>query len=310
MQALLTTLLPLIGIILLGAMIRYMDILKREEIEGFKRIIVKLILPLVLFSSFSHTELSVTTWLIALAMFAICLLLYLYGTLGAKWLRKIMPYDKSGAFMTGFEFGMMGVGLLAAIWGEAVLPLVMPVALGHELFIWFFYAPNLNRMPGDRIKWMTIVKEFVSTPTVVGISMGIAINALGIVQVLGGTTVGIVLFKMIGLLTPVVGPLILLYIGFNLQFSDLSIKETVVYSMLRWIGVGLAVAISIHVFQWIDPDLEPLFYAGMVGFLLLPPPFIIPLFVKDVRAKRFYTQLLLTNTLLSFIGYAVALLIL
>ncbi len=309
MKDLLITLLPLIAIMLLGFVSKLLKIIKEEDVHGFKNIIVKLILPGVLFSSFSHTDLSLTTWMLALFMFILCLLLYFYGDLIRRLLPKLTPYEKSGYFMTGFEFGMMGVGLLAVIWDESILPLVMPLALGHELFIWFFYAPNLNRKDGEKTDYLKIIKEFMTTPTVIGITLGILVNAIGFTSSFESSAIGQIIYKTISILTPAVGPMILLYIGFNLDFRSLKFMETLTYSLSRWIGVGIAIALGYAVFPFISKELIPLFYSGFLGFLMLPPPFIIPLFVKKQESKAFYTQLLLVNTLLSFVGYAVVLLL-
>ncbi len=307
MKDLLITLLPLMAIMLLGFMSKLLKIIKKEDIHGFKNIIVKLILPGVLFSSFSHTDLSITTWLLALFMFLLCMILYFYGYIIKKLLPRLFTYEKSGYFMTGFEFGMMGVGLLAAIWNESILPLVMPLALGHELFIWFFYAPNLNRSDLHKTDYWQIIKDFIKTPTVIGISLGIVINALGFTPIFETSSIGQIIYKTISILTPAVGPMILLYIGFNLDFGSLNFKETFVYSVFRWIGVGISIILGYAIFPLISKDLVPLFYSGFLGFLMLPPPFIIPLFVKKHESKAFYTQLLLVNTLLSFVGYAIIL---
>jgi predicted permease len=279
-------------------------------VQGFKGIIVKLILPFVLFSSFSHTELSTTTWLIALVSFVINFLLFFYGQICSKGLKKQLLYPNTEFFMTGFEFGMLGVGLLGAIWGVEVLPLVMPVALGHEMFIWFYYIPRLNHENGEKTNAKEFVKQFFTTPTVDGILLGLLVNIAGLTAMFEATLVGEVIYGMIGFLTPVAGPLILIYIGYNLKFKGLQVKETIIYSVLRWIGVGVAMFAGIVIFRLIDPNLSPLFYAGFVGFLLLPPPFIIPLVIKEEKTRAFYTQLLLINTLVSFVGYTIALLVL
>ena len=310
MRDLLVTLLPLIGIMLIGIIARVKHVLTDEEVQGFKGIIVKLILPFVLFSSFSHTELSVTTWLIALVSFVLNFLLYFYGIISSKVLKKKLPYDKVEFFMTGFEFGMLGVGLLGAIWGAEVLPLIMPIALGHEVFIWFYYIPQSNRDIGEKSTLKATLRQFITTPTVVGITLGILINAIGVVPTFEATLLGEILFGMVNFITPAVGPLILLYIGYNLQFKGMRVKEVVLYSALRWIGVGVAMILGVSIFKLIDPNLSPLFYAGFIGFLLLPPPFIITLVFKKQESKTFYTRLLLINTLISFVGYSIALLVL
>lgn len=310
MKDLIMTLVPLILIMVLGLVARKTQIVKEAEVQGFKAIIVRLILPGVLFASFSHTELSTTTWLIALVMFLLCLLLYFYGILSEKYFGTLRVHEKGGSFMTGFEFGMMGVGLLSAIWGSDVLPLVMPVALGHELFIWFFYAPSLGREKGVKVNWSGILKQFVTTPTIIGISLGILINALGITSVVEGSLVGGIVYRTIDFIMPAVGPMILLYIGYNMEFSGLPVKSAISFTILRWIGVAAAIAIGYVSFGLLSGDLPALFYTGFFGFMLLPPPFIIPLFVKGHEAKAFYTKLLLMNTLISFVGYGVVLLLL
>lgn len=312
MRELLMTLLPLLGIIGLGIFGRKFSILNEYGVNNFKDLIVKMILPGVLFASFSHTELGWKAMISALIMLVLCFLLYFYGQGMRKILDHYMPFERAGYFMTGFEFGMLGVGLLSAIWGVDVLPYVMPLALGHEIFIWFFYAPRLDDMDlrdGHRkkITWLGILKQFVRTPTAIGILAGVLVNVTGIVPWLETSLFGGIIYTVIDTMTPAVGPMILLYIGFSLKAKGLPPRDVIIYSMVRWVGVIIAVIAGVTLFKALPYELDALYYAAFVGFLILPPPYIIPLFVQNKKAKEFYTQLLLINTMISFIGYGLAL---
>ncbi|MDA3847227.1 MAG: hypothetical protein PF505_11900, partial [Vallitaleaceae bacterium] len=70
------------------------------------------------------------------------------------------------------------------------------------------------------------------------------------------------------------------------------------------LGLGFA---TITLIKWIVPTTTEFFTQAFFAFILLPPPFVLPLFIKkEAEAEMtFFSELLIYYTVMSFIGYIV-----
>ncbi len=87
---------------------------------------------------------------------------------------------------------------------------------------------------------------------------------------------------MIGSLTT---PLVAIVIGYQLEFRAGALKNplrTVATRLLIWIPFGLVLSLLL-MGHWLD--LDPVFQAAMMTMVILPPPFVIPLFIRDADAE-------------------------
>jgi hypothetical protein len=53
------------------------------------------------------------------------------------------------------------------------------------------------------------------------------------------------------------------------------------------------------------PDLDELFIQAFYAFILLPAPYILPLYIQKREEVDFFTQLLVYSTVTSFVGYGI-----
>lgn len=303
MTELLQRLLPILLLICLGIVGRETKLLNEEVVRGLKNIIVKIALPAILFTSFGQMDLEVNYLLLFLLIFLYCVVLYLLGEGLQKLLPKTFNRSYTGGYFTGFEFGMIGVGLFGAIWGMDQLPVIMLIGFGHELFIWFVYVPLISLKSKNSFSLGQTIKDFLKTPTIIAIILGVIFNVLKVYDGFGQTLIGGSIYATLGFLTPLTSPIILIVIGFSMTFKHLNIKEAVVYIGARWVAVlSLGIPLLL-VIQGLIPNLNPLFPQAFFAFILLPAPYILPLFIEDVDQAEFYSQLLVYSTVTSFIGY-------
>jgi len=200
---------------------------------------------------------------------------------------------------------MIGVGLFGAIWGIENLAVIMLIGFGHELFIWFLYVPLVTMKNEGQIQIGQTIKAFLKTPTIIGILLGVLFNIAGIYTLVGSSLIGGALYGTFDFLAPLTSPLILMIIGYSLSFKKLDYKEAAVYILSRWVfvlGLGLPLLWIIHT---LIPGLDPLFTTAYVAFILLPAPYILPLFIGDREESDFFSQLLVYSTVTSFVGYIV-----
>lgn len=305
MNEIIRRLLPILLLLLIGFFAKYKKVLSDSFIEELKSLIIKIALPAVLFDAFSTMTLQLSYLLLFILIFIYCFLLYLIGDGLHKLLPNIFRRFYTKGYMTGFEFGMIGVGLFSAIWGMDKLPIIMLIGFGHEIFIWFFYVQSVSRSTGQSVSIRDSLKHFLSMPTIIAIVLGVTANLLGIRPMMNDNVIGQSILAVIEFLKPLTSPLILIVIGYTMVFKRTNLREAVVYLLSRLVIVlGLGSLLLLVVMRLI-PGLDELFIQAFYAFILLPAPFILPLYIKDQEEGIFFTQILVYSTVVSFIGYGI-----
>lgn len=304
MLNLIEKLLPVILIIFLGIFLREKKIIHLDAVEGLKQLITKAALPAVFFLSFSRLSLQMDYIMILPLVFLMCLVLYITGT----WLQKLLPSaleeNFSPGFFTGFELGMVGIGLFTALWGDASLPIIMLIGLGHEIFIWFIYVPLLEHKSSEGFKLWKTAKSFASSPIILAILLGILMNVTGIYEKFADVFWMSSIIHMLTMLSQLTTPLILIVIGYLMVFRSIQAKKVLQYVLLRGSCVGILGGGTLLLIHSYTAALDPMFNRAFIFFLMLPPPYILPLFIKNNKEEaELFSQMLVYYTLISFTGY-------
>ncbi len=305
MGILLSKLLPIVFLLGIGFVTKQIKLFSEKFVDDLKTLIIKVVLPAVLFDAFATMTLQASSLIVVVLIFVYCCVLYGLGYLLPKVLPKLFDRKDTKGFMTGFEFGMIGIGLFGAIWGMDKLPVIVMIALGHEIFIWFFYAPSLSVQDGKGTGLLTTLGRFIKTPTIVGIILGLIVNFLGAYPLLETTVIGGSLLATIGFLKPLTSPLILIVIGYTMVFQGGHVKEISIYIITRLLlTLGLGVAVYYLICLSI-PGVNAQFTQAFFAFILLPAPYILPLYIENEEEAGFFTILLVYSTMVSFLGYAI-----
>jgi predicted permease len=297
--------LPIFLILLLGFFLKRKKIINNAIINGLKNIIVNAALPSILFISFLTMEIENSAILLFIGTFIFCLLLYGTGILFQK--TKVCNYPLSPFFFTGFEFGMVGVALFTSIFGTAQLFNILLIGLGHEFFIWFFYAPLLEAKNHGKIDPAGIVKSFFKSPIIIAILSAMFLNLTGIYNNISSNFIIEGVMTTLTMLSGLVTPLILLTVGANLQFRHISWKSAVHLISLRLIAVA-ALGTLLYMFTGrYVMDISKIMTYAFIIFFLLPPPFIIPVFLGPDYKKEseFYNGLLVVYTVVTLILFLI-----
>lgn len=305
MSELFVKLLPIFVLLVIGFFAKQKKLFSDSFIQGLKVLIINIALPAVLFDAFSTMTLQLSYLLLFVLIFIYCILLYGLGYGLHMLFPKIFKRLYTKGYMTGFEFGMIGVGLFGAIWGMDQLPVIMLIGFGHELFIWFFYAIVISRTTNKSFSLAETMGHFLKTPTIIAIVLGVVVNLTGVRQLMNENMVGQSLLAVIGFLKPLTSPLILIVIGYTMVFYRTHLREIVVYVLSRNVLVlGLGTLFLFAIKQFVH-GLEPLFTTAFYAFVLLPAPYILPLYIQDEEESAFFTQLLVYSTVVSFVGYGI-----
>lgn len=301
--------LPILFLLLLGYWFRRTGFLSPVLVEGLRQLVVNLALPAVLFLSFLNLDLQPAFILLSAVIFAICVALFLLG----RFLRpRVAPDHPYFPFlMTGFEYGMLGVSLFGSAYGLANIGYIAVVDLGHEIFIWFAFLPLLLLQRDGRQNPAELLRSFFTSPVVIAIIAGITCNLLGLAAALPAWPVSGALISVLELLANLTIPLILLIVGFGIQLDREGLSEAGRVVLLR-----LAILLPL---VWL---LNSVLLAGLLALsrpyqialftlFILPPPFIIPLFMDagDTVELRYVNNTLTLNTVVTIPLFALLLIL-
>lgn len=293
--------LPIFLILALGFLLKRKEILNSSIIEGLKKIIVNAALPSILFVSFLTMEIEKSALWLFIGTFIFCLLLYGTGLFFQK--TKICDYPLSPFFFTGFEFGMVGVALFTSIFGTSQLYNILLIGLGHEFFIWFVYAPLLESRNHGKIDPAAIIKSFLKSPIIIAILSAMFLNLTGLYSGISDNFMVTGLMTTLQMLSGLVTPLILLTVGANLQFDNISWKSAAHLISLRLLAVAVLGTVLYLFTGKFVMDISKIMTYAFIIFFLLPPPYIIPVFLgPDYRKEsEFYNGLLVVYTLVTLV---------
>lgn len=297
MELVVSKIIPLLLILLIGVVLQKSKDITDQVINGLKFVILKISLPAALFFAFGKANMELNYIVLFLLVFVYCCALYLVG----KALKPKLKYEYTATYFTGFEFGMLGVALFTSIWGIENLPLIALIALGHEIFIWFVYAPLLQYKSSNAISFTKSFVSFLKSPIIIAIIAGILVNVTGFYNNLEGTLLGNSIIETLDKLAAITVPLILIVVGYSLRLKSTnwsaSIKM-VVYRFLTVLVLGILVYWLITVTLG---EIDPLFFKAYFAFILLPPPYILPIMMKkDSDEILFFSNTIIIYTLWSF----------
>lgn len=297
--------LPIFLLIGLGIFIRRTRFLSDQTIDDLRKIVVNLALPAVLFISFLGIDLQPAYLLVFVALFVLCVGLLWFGHFLRARLKVEHPYFPF--LITGFEYGMLGVSLFGSAYGLENLGYIAVIDLGHELFIWFVFLAFLLMRRDGLQRPGQLIGAFFRSSVILGILAGILLNLLGLREWLYSSMITGGVMTTLDRLSALTIPLILMIIGYSIRIDRSAVRAAALV-----IGVRLALFLPLSVL------LNVVFIRGLLGLgwgfeaalftlLILPPPFIVPLYMPaDVPDERRYVNnVLMLHTVVSIAIFAI-----
>jgi hypothetical protein len=124
------------------------------------------------------------------------------------------------------------------------------------------------------------------TPPIIGISLGVLANLSGVYRLLQSWSLTIALLTTMGLLAGLTMPLVAIILGYELQIKPGSLGRplrTVALRLTTWVLLGLAMNTWL-IGGWLK--LDAAFQAAVMLLFVLPPAFVIPLYMRADQAKE------------------------
>jgi hypothetical protein len=190
------------------------------------------------------------------------------------------------SLMAGFEAGMIGYALYTAIFGAENLYRFAVVDLGQVLFVFFVLAPVVMRWASGQAPPISeTAAAFVKTPVIIAIVAGVAGSLLGLAEPLESNYITSAGLETLAMLAAVTTPAIAIVIGYSTSFSAGSLSDPV-----RTLAVRLPIwIVAAALFNWLILDmllgLDRLFQAAVMTMAVLPPPFVVPLYMARARGR-------------------------
>lgn len=282
LSSLVGSVLPVLLLLGLGMALRGTSLLNEGLVAGLKRIIVDLALPALLFKTFLTTKFAAEHVWVILTVVAICLVLLGLGEVFRR-ISRGSAYQR--LLFTGFELGMLGFALFTAVYGPARLPALGVLALGHELFIWFVFASLLRIEASQTVSVGATLGSLITSPVIIAILSGLVLNFLGLGGWLATAAIPAAFLGAMSYLAALIVPLVLLIVGYGTRLSRDGVRQALPLVVTRLVVVlGLALALNAWVIGGVL-GLDRSYQAALFTLMVMPPPFIVPLFVPGQRRR-------------------------
>ncbi len=296
--------LPILLLIALGSGIRRIRLLSETTVDELRKIVVYLALPAVLFTSFLNITLESRYLVLFVVTFALCVGLLALGGVLRRALRIDHPYFPF--LITGFEYGMLGVSLFGSAYGLENVGYIAVVDLGHETFIWFVFLAFLLMRRDGLTRPAELAASFVRSPVIIAIVSGIALNLLGAREFLTTSAITGGILNTMQFLSNMTVPLILIIVGYSIHLNRQNLRDAALT-----VGIRLLIMIPLLVVLNGILALDSPFQAALFTLMILPPPFIVPLYMPaEMTDERQYVNTVLTLstvvTIVLFVVYFIA----
>lgn len=301
---------PIFLLILIGMILKKKKFISNKSAEDIKSLVLYFGLPSIIFLTFKDMDLRIEYISLTVIIFLFfctlfCLGFYINRT--KFFSNPIIPY-----FLPGFSFGTLGIPLFITAFGVEQLPKYAVLGIAHELFIWLVLIVVLKiRFTHTKFSF-SVIKDFAKNPFIIALTAGLIINISGLNAFLNQS----ILFNGIVLtlenLSSILTPLLLIIIGYDLQFNKYYMRESIKIVGIRSISIFiLAVITKIFILDNIL-EADPIFNYAYFTYMILPPIFSLPSFLGKYGTeenKIIATNTIVVNTVLSITIFMVFLLV-
>lgn len=294
--------LPLLAMLVIGIILRRKKIVTPQGISDIKSIIINVCLPAVIFTAFYNAEYSTRTIIIMAVIFSVCVAALLAGLLFKKIFRikkEIMPY-----LITGMESGMLGYTLYAMLLGSENLGYFAVADFGQEIFIFTVYMTLLNIKNKPDYTLKKAVRGVMSSPPFIAIILGIIVGITGLGKAMAASQAGASIISIISFMSAPISALILIVIGYGIELSRSNLSAAFKAILLRALTMFALCILAYNILSALMPMSDLMKWALILVFLL-PPPFVLPIFVRKEDEQHYIATTLSVYTLFSIAAFTV-----
>ena len=293
------TILPVILMLAIGMICRQKKLLSREGISALKSVVVNITLPAVMVNAFATMEYSGKNIILTLMMFGICLIAWILG----KVIKNVFHMESRFIpfLTTGFEAGMLGYALFMLLFGSDRISDFASIDLGQVLFVFTLYKILLGLDGQEKVSAKGLVKDMIQSPTVIAILAGVLLGATGLYDLLAGPGISSMIDACTNFVSAPTSAIILLTIGYDLVLDH-----------IPWAAVGKVTVVPIAIMAALRVLAGLIVRAVGLGdsldqalnvMMILPPPYVLPVFADDEKQREYVSSSLSVMTLITIIGF-------
>ena len=291
------TALPVFLALFMGMMCRSRGFLTRDGVDTLKKVIINLTLPFVLFNSFATAEYSLSSLVLPVVVYVLCTLLLLAGFAiirisGMK--SRLAPFLASG-----FEAGMLGFALFGLLFPNESMSKFAMIVLGQEIFVFTLYKMLLTKKTGLK----AILQDFLSSPTLMAVVLGLVVGATGLYGKLQEWGIAVIVDSVTSFVSAPTAMIILLTVGFDLVIKEIPWKQTGGLIAMRLVLMAACYGVLVLLNRTVLNGM--IFEGAALVLVILPPPYIIPVFADEPSERVQISSSLSALTLVTMALFAV-----
>lgn len=291
------TALPVFLAIALGMLCRSRGFLTRDGVDALKKVVLNITLPFVLLDAFATAEYSLAALVLPLVMFAVCCLALVLGRLLVRAFR--IPGRLSAFLATGFEAGMLGYALFALLFPDVSMSAFALPDIGQTLFVFTLYKILLS----GRTDWKAIGRDMASTPILWAVAAGVLLGATGLYGAMERWGVSGVIDSAASFLSAPTGTVILLTVGYDLVVREIPWKRVGGLIAMRLVVAAVCYGVMVLLNRTLLGGM--LFEGAALLMVILPPPYVLPVFADEASERVQIASALSALTLVTVILFAV-----
>lgn len=291
-----STALPVFLALVMGMLCRSKGFLTRDGVDALKKVVINLTLPFALFNSFATAQYTLSSLIVPILIFVLCSIML---GLGFLWVKAGKLESRLAPFLaSGFEAGMLGIPLFGLLFPGQESKFAILI-LGQEIFVFTLYKMLLTGKTSPK----AIINDFLTSPTLIGVILGLLVGATGLYDLLGKWGVSVILDSVCSFISAPTAMIILLTVGFDLAIKQIPWKKTAGMIAMRLVIAGVMLAVLILLNRTV---LNGIIFEGAALLLfMLPPPYVIPIFSDEPAERVQISSSLSALTLITMILFAV-----
>ena len=291
------TALPVFAALTLGMFCRSHSFLSREAIDGMKKVVLNVCLPFVLLEAFATATYDLSALLPPLSMFVVCCLALALGFLAVRLLKvkgRLTPF-----LFSGFEAGMLGYALFALLFPQRKMSDFALPDIGQTLFVFTLYKILLS----GKKDLKSIGRDMLTTPILWAVAAGVLLGATGLYGKLHAWGVAGIFDGTVSFLAAPTGMIILLTVGYDLVLDRIPWKKTAALIAMRLVIMAVCLAVWLLLSKTLMNGV--LFWGAALLMLLLPPPYVIPVFADEPEERVQIASALSAMTFVTMVLFAI-----
>ena len=295
--SILETALPVFLALAMGMLCRKTGFLTREGVDALKKVVINLTLPAVLLNAFASAHYSAASLTIPVLIFVVCCIALALGYGASRLIRakgRLSPFLASG-----FEAGMLGYALFALLFRDESISQFAILDLGQTLFVFTLYKFLLT----GKTSWKAIRKDMVTSPILWAVAIGVLLGATGLYTRMDDWGIRGILDSATDFISAPTAMIILLTVGYDLVPAQIPWKKVGSLIAMRLVIMAICLGLIILVNRTLLGGI--LFEGAALLMVILPPPYVIPVFSDEPEERVQISSALSALTLVTMILFAV-----